>query len=262
MLNELMGNASSLAQKTLQYILEMAKTVFKSSHPLSTIVNKFYALSSTGEKGYVWRGVTDALDRSFAVLEDSEVLEETHLRHLDGLRELGQLNEAQTYLDVIYSKNRRAEGKDPEYILYKAVFLSQQSRYMEAEIQFRELMGLVEEVEHEVFSDVTSSRSSLTRVDAYQCILFLADTLECLGRIEEAKPMYWRAFKLASAEWSPDSVRTESAGSVLDDFLTDHGFIEESTALKAQYPRLLLRQKLSLEDVQKLPAMSTESMAC
>ncbi len=262
MLNDLMGNASSLAQKTLQYILEMATTVFGSSHPLATIVNKFYALSSAGEMGYVWRGVTDAFDRSFAVLEDSEVLEETRLRHFDGLRNLGQLNEAQTYLNVIYSKNGRAEDKNPEYILEKAFLLWLQNRSTEAEIKLRELMGLVEKVEDEVFSDATPSGSSLLQFDAFKCIYVLADTLEDLERIEEAKAMYWRAFKLASAAWGPDDVDTEWAGSELDDFLTNHGFVEESAALKAQYPHLLLRQELSPEDLQQLPVMSTESVAC
>jgi tetratricopeptide (TPR) repeat protein len=247
-LTDLMESSSNLGQKTLQFILSMAATVLGDRHPMSVVVKGFCTLSSPVDKCYVWRGVVDALSKSFAALEDSQLLHKTRSGYLYGLLRLGSIDEAHDYLDVIYYQDGKIEETNPRYAGYKSSFLILLGKYMEAESQLMRVMDVVQEVELEVLADATSAKSSITSVgDVFDCLYYLALALARLERIEEAKAIWWRAFEFASAAWGLDHIHTQLAGSILDDLLTEHGFVEESAALRAQHSWLLRRQKLPRE---------------
>ena len=237
------------ANNMRQFILDMAATVLGDEHPLSMILNSLSKLSSAVDKYHVRRAVTDAFDRCFEGLGDSGLLIETRTLHLYGLVEEGLMKEAQDYSDVIHQTGGRIAEQDPIHFCEAACLLPAHSKYIEAEIQYRRWLDLLKEAEDDVLAEGTSS-CSLGRLRAiYGCQFGLALVLEFMDRIDEAKAIWRRALKFVCAAYGPDSIETQVTGSQLDDCLTENGCIEESAALRAQFPCLLRRKVLALESL-------------
>jgi tetratricopeptide (TPR) repeat protein len=237
---------TNFARNVRQFILDMAKTVIGHAHPLSRILTSLCTVASTNCKFFVWRIVCDALRKVFAALEDSEALTYVRLLYVYALRNSGFAKEGEHYLDLLYGN---VEEHNPEYIAQKAAFSKKQGKYMEAEIQYRKCLELLKEAESEILANGTHSSSFEWSFELNTCRRGLADVLELTGRIDESKAIRWRNLQLVSATWGPDSVDIQIAGSCFDEFLTANGYIEESTALRAQYPSILQQNKLPPESL-------------
>ncbi len=68
-----------------------------------------------------------------------------------------------------------------------------------------------------------------------------------MERIDEAKAVMTRYLEGLLDEYGPAMAHIRVAGCHFDDFLTRHGYIEESMALRAQHPWLLTRNEISKE---------------
>ena len=242
-LSKLAKSKTRLAQQAVRFILDMTATSFCDTHPIKSIVHQWYTIDSVADRCCVWRGVIDAIGRFLGVFEDSKLLQQARRQYLWGLVEQS-LFKAHVYLDGLYNMNGRVDEEISTYILHKTLLLVKQHRYMEAEVQSRRVLGLAEKAENEVSSSATSSKGRLSWQDAYYCLHRRAFVLTKMDRIVEAKSMWLRAFDFALTALGSDNVDTQLAGSYLDDFLIENGFFEESAALRAQHPWLLLRQKL------------------
>ncbi len=164
-----------------------------------------------------------------------------------GLRKNGLVQEAQNYLDVVYGPDTRIEGRDADYIIDRSIILRKQHRLIEAEAGYRKSLELLKKAECDILANGPYSNLLYWQTALLACLYGLASTLEHTGRIEEAKTMYRRKLELGCAASGPESVEAQISISNFDDFLVDYGYIEESAALRAEFPCLLHRNKLPPE---------------
>jgi tetratricopeptide (TPR) repeat protein len=233
---ECTNRRSKLARKMQDFILEMVRVVLGDAHPITMIAQKFCMLSSAAEKGFVWGAATVALHKSFGALEDSKPLKDTRRTYFNGLQ--------QTYLDVLFFNDEEGKEKNPNYIYKMGRLLYSLHKYVEAEIQFRKCLELLKDSEHEILAGTTNSSFLRWQDEITGCRYVLPIISERAERIDEAKAMWWRAVEFVSAAFGHDDIVTQAYGSRFDDFLELHGYEEQRAALRAQYPWLLLRQKL------------------
>ena len=243
-------DSSGFARTKSQFILDMAVTVLGDAHPFTKIVHQLCKFSVAAEKSHVWRAVTDLLSSSFEVLEDSTSLHDVRYSYSAGVRDLGFLNEAENCFDVVYStKDGVFEEQNPVYIYNKAYLKFRRKKYLEAEIQYRKCLELLKEAEREILAGGSTDSEWPSRWSNLinNCLFRLARILEHMNRIDEVEAMFGRALEFCSAAFGPDSARFQVGASRFDDFLTCYGYIEESAALKAQYPCLLARKRIPKE---------------
>lgn len=240
---------SNLARNIRHFILNMAATVLGAEHPLSIIVRLFCLLPSTVAHMFVWRAVTDAFSKPLSVLEDSKLLRNTRWTYYFGLRKRGSVEEAQDYLSVLFGTDRNAKEQDLEFLIQEGRLLEMRYKYMEAETQYRKCLQLLKKEEREILADGPDSSSIKWRAMVYGCLRGLAGILESTERIDEAKAAWWREFDFVCAAWGHNSTHAQVMGAHLDDFLNGHGYIEESTALRARFPCLLRRTLLPPESL-------------
>jgi tetratricopeptide (TPR) repeat protein len=241
------ADSSNLAQKIRQFILDMASTVLGKTHPVTTLVNHLCTLSEAVGRRHVWRAATDILDKSFACMEDAEPVNGAQFCYYSGLRGEGFINEAQDYLDVMYSTDGKLEERNSWYVSEKAWLLKMQDKYPEAEMKYRECLQLVEEYEREILAEGSNSNWIGWRVEIIDSLVNLAEILDFTDRIDEANAMWWRALEFDSAAFGPDDAVTHITGSWFDNFLTDHGLLEERAVLRDRCPWLLTRRQIPKE---------------
>lgn len=241
---ECTNRRSQLARKMQDFILEMVRAVLGDAHPITMIAQKFCMLSSAAEKGFVWGAATVALHKSFGALEDSKPLKDTQRTYFNGLQRLGLISEAQTYLDVLFFNDEEGKENNPNYIYKMGRLLYSLHKYVEAEIQFRKCLELLKDSEHEILAGTTNFSFLRWQDEITGFRYVLAIISERAERIDEAKVMRWRAVEFVSAAFGHDHIVTQAYRSELDEFLTRHGYEEQRAALRAQYPWLLLHQKL------------------
>lgn len=244
---DLLEQNSQLAKVALQFIVDMALTMLPPTHPLSMIISAFIALPFTTDRMSVWRIMTDVHSKSFAFVQDPAPTEMAGWRYFDGLMRMGHLKEAEDCLDRLFHADRNVKEEDPEYLSEKGIILYEQHQYMEAEIHLRKCLDLTRHVEEQVLAKITESGWS----NWCKCIVIslygLANVLESMDKVEEAKAIWWRRIEFCCAAWGPDDVDTQVAGSDFEDFLLQHDYIEESAALRARFPCLLQQNKLPPE---------------
>ena len=240
---------SHIARNVRQFILDMAAIVLGRTHPLSVIISSLCTLSSTRDKLCVWYALTEAFSKRLGALKNSTMLVVIRWSYCYALGEEGLTEEAQEYLEVVFSTKERNEEQKLEYISARAVLLRKQRKYMEAESECRKCLELLKGIEDDILAHRTNLEVTYRRQYLYGCLYGLAYILEAMQRIEEAKAMGWRFLEFSCAAYGPDSVDTAIAGSYHHDFLTRHGYIEESVALRAQYPFLVNRKKLPPESL-------------
>jgi tetratricopeptide (TPR) repeat protein len=238
---------SKFERNLRQFIIDMAATVLKTEHPLSMIISIACTFSSTADIFRVWRAVTDSYDRFLSVVEDSGTSRTIRWRYYFGLVERQLIHEAQDYLEVMFSSHGVIREQNTRYLGQKANLLRMQGKYVELDVQYRRCLELLKEAEDDIMAHGKNSTLLDDYVDIGDCLYGLADSLENTDRIDEAKVMLWRLFKFDCAAFGPDSVEAQLAGAYLDDFLIDHGYLEESATLTAQYPALLRRNELPPE---------------
>jgi tetratricopeptide (TPR) repeat protein len=232
---------SQLARKTQEFIL---------AHPITMVAKQFCMLSSAAGKGFVWGAATDAVLKSFGVLEKSyKQLKDTQRTYFVGLRCLGLTSQAQSCLDVVFSNEGERKEKNTNYIYKTGVLLVHQGKLVAAEIRFRKCLELLKEAERDILAGTTNCSFARWWVEIANCRYFLAVILECTGRIDEAKAMGWRNVEFVSGARGHDRILTQFFGSHFDNFLTRHGYYEETATLRVQYPFLLLRKELPPENL-------------
>ncbi|KAF7508934.1 hypothetical protein GJ744_008490 [Endocarpon pusillum] len=232
---------SDLAKRVRQFITDMGTTVLGSAHPLSVILNSLCTISSTIGEMYAWRAVTDSFNKFFAVLEAPDTLFNLCLCYVDGLKARGWVQEAQDYLEVMYAPEGKIEEHNVTYIGQRAHLLRKQHKFIEAEVEYRKCLELLEWAERDILANGLHSGLQNGRSYIRTCQSGLARVLKHMGRIDEAQAMYRREVEFVCAAYGPDSIDIQIATSTFDDFLVKNGYIEESTALRAQYPFLLRR---------------------
>jgi tetratricopeptide (TPR) repeat protein len=241
------GGDSSFAQKLRQFILDMAATVLGTAHPLTMITKMLCTVSSTADQLRVWRAVTDSYDRFFGVVEDFESSGKIRWNYYLGLWHEGLILEAQDYLEVIDTADGVLREQDTVYLTEKAECLREQGRYVEADFQYGRCLELLKEAEDDILAHGRNSTFLPERIEIDNCLHGLARVLAVTGKIDEAKAMYWRTFEFVCAAFGADGVDAQIAGADLDDFLIAYEYLEESASLRAQHPRILLRNELPPE---------------
>ncbi|ERF72318.1 hypothetical protein EPUS_02205 [Endocarpon pusillum Z07020] len=232
---------SDFSRHVRQFILSMGTTVLGSAHPLLVILNSLCTISSTNGKMFAWRVVTDSFSKFFDVLKIPGMLLYLRLFYIDGLRGRGWVQEGQDYLEAVCSPEEEIEGQNVDYILVKAILLRKQHKFIEAEVEYRRCLELLEGAGCDILANGLPSKllSRWHYLDV--CLFGLGRILKATGRIDEGQAMYRGYIELVCAAYGPDSVETQVATSAFDDFLVENGYIEESAALRAQYPFLLGR---------------------
>ncbi|KAF7512262.1 hypothetical protein GJ744_001830 [Endocarpon pusillum] len=225
-------------------ILQMATVVLTDAHPINRMMHRLCTLTTAREKSHVWRAVTDALGESFRLLEDSSPLDDAHDTCLQGLRRLGVIDEAENYLDVVYSARNENVEQHTEYIEDKAYLLYRKGNYVEAEVQYKECLRLLEGAEQDILIEGAVSDSWVWSFCKRNSLRGLAFTFEEMGKIDDAKDMYGRALEFFATTVGPDNTETLTFGCRYEEFLTDHGFMEESRELRARWPCLLDRVEI------------------
>jgi tetratricopeptide (TPR) repeat protein len=238
---------SKFARNLRKFIFDMAATVLGTAHPLSMIISILCTFSSMADQLRVWRAVTDSYDRFLSVVKDSRTSESIRWRYYWGLFEGNLIHEAQDYLEVLFSGLGVLREQNARYISEKANFLRSQGKYVEADIQYRRCLELLNDAEVDIMSYGRNYTFLGEWSDIDYCLYGLAHSLENIDRIDEAKVMFWRRFKFSCAALGPDSVDAQVAGADLDEFLIHYGYPEESATLRAQYPALLLRNEIPPE---------------
>jgi tetratricopeptide (TPR) repeat protein len=238
---------SKFARNLRKFIFDMAATVLGTAHPLSMIIRTLCTLSSMADQLRVWCAVIDSYDKFLSVVKDSGTSEVIRWRYYRGLSQGNLIHEAQDYLEVMFGGHGVLREQNADYVSEKANLLRMQGKYVEADFQYRRCLELLKEAEDDIMAHGRNSTFLDEFCDTDDCLYGLADSLENTDRIDEAKVMYWRSFKFNCAALGPDSFDAQVAGACLDDFLNDHGYLEESATLRAQYPPLLRRDKLPRE---------------
>lgn len=240
-------NTSQFEQNISQFLIDMASNVLGKTHPMMEVINHLYMLSGLVEKCSVWRAATDVLEHSFRCLKDDEPVRITQWWYGSGIRAAGLITEAQDYLDVICGPNGTIQEQKPRYMGRKACFLAIQRKYLEAEIQLRECLELLEEDEFDILAEGSDSDWLGWCGEIHGGLFHLAETLENTDRVDEAKAMWWRVIEFGFVVFGPEGVETRIFGSTFDKFLTWHGAMEERAVLRAQCPWLLSRKEIPKE---------------
>lgn len=238
---------SQLARMVCDYILEMATTLLSEAHPITVILYQLSTPSLVAEKCHVWRAVTDVLSNAFDILKKPAWNQHNRLRFISGLKTLGFHDEAEIYLDLNYKPSNVTNiFKDSNYYYQKGDLSSCRGDYVNAELYLRKCFLL-----NGNFESVPPERTDIRLLGWYRlrtrCSVSLANTLEHMKRIDEAKAVMTQYFEGFRDGYSPGVAHIRVAGCHFDDFLTHHGYIEESMALRAQHPWLLSRNEIPKE---------------
>jgi hypothetical protein len=237
---------SQLARMVRDYILEMAATVLSEAHPITVILYQLSTPSLVAEKCHVWRAVTDVFSNAFDILKTPAWNQHHRLRFISGLKTLGFHDEAETYLDLNYKPSNLTNiFKGWNYYYQKGDLSSCRGDYVNAELYLRKCFQLWRNFES--VPKFTDGRLLGWYRLRTRCSVSLANTLENMERIDEAKAVMRQYFEGLHDGYSPDVAHMQVAGCHYDDFLTHHGYIEESMALRAQHPWLLTRNEIPKE---------------
>jgi hypothetical protein len=233
---------TKIFQMIKEFVLGMASTVLRETHPLNVIAKELTTLSNVAEQCYVWRALTEMMVTPFSLLEDSSPLTLAITDCVVGLTGLDSKDEASNYLDSLFAG--RLQRRQPEFLPLKGRLLFYQGRNSESIILLRECLDIWKVDEQDILAAGEDSVSCSCFPLIFQCITSLAGALEELDEIDAAKACNRRLFNLTYRATGPESLMTQICASAFGDFLAFHDYLEEKEAFEEEYPAVLTGKEI------------------